>query len=137
MKFFSKIKSDLDQAIERDRELNNDRKKEKLSFSRRMFKNPFDRRFFESERLWKYVPLLLLAVFLIMIYTWNMFENERLKMQNGVLTKEVASWEAQRQIKQQGLDALKLRSKTFNRLKQMGSTVGYSTEQPIRVTGKK
>jgi hypothetical protein len=132
MKIFEKIKSELDEMIDRDKkEGEKDSKNKKLKFPKCLI--DFGSFLTHSEFL-KYLPLILLCYLVTFIYMWNVFDYETEIRKNENLKHEIRLKDAELLKIETDLSNLNIRSELLKKLAKKGmSDIKEANRPPVLV----
>lgn len=128
MKFFNKIKVDLDKKIEKEE------KEEKRNAEKLKIKSIVDGKILISSTFLKFTPLLIVLVLLSIFYINNRFDYEAKVKENNELKDIRNDLQTTELVKMSKLNEVSTRSAVIRKLREMNSDVEEPQAAPIVIS---
>lgn len=126
MIIFKKIKSELDQKIEKDAKDNNEQLVENFSL-----KSILDGRILVHKGFRRLLPMIVILFAISLVYINNRFAYEALVMRNNELKEEKTDLQTTGLVKIRQYKEVSTRSAVIKKLSEMGSSITEPQTPPI------
>ncbi len=131
MSFLNKIKADLDRKIAKEKEIE---KKVDTSRKKSAWRGVLDGEVLISETFFKFLPLIIVFVFISIFYINNRFAYEAKVKNNNELKKTQIHLQTTELVKMSKLNEVSTRSAVIHKLKEIGSDVEEPSVAPIVIS---
>lgn len=131
MSFLNKIKADLDRKIAKEKEIE---KKVDTSRKKSAWRGVLDGEVLISETFFKFLPLIIVFVFISIFYINNRFAYEAKVKNNNELKKTQIHLQTTELVKMSKLNEVSTRSAVIHKLKEMDSRVAEPNVAPIVIS---